>query len=240
MYFCRIPKGGSRGGGPSVSVVIATIFLGGLCTEDIEFMETADNEEEGGTIVSKLGGKLCVPTGGVTLGGRGGNNSKGGVLGRGEIKNLVKRSVGLMVVGENSSQESMSGLSMKAAMRCGLCHCNRDSAISIMKILTSRLYSCSISALLGLKKDSSTGTKVSVSWRASCSQTSRRGFILIQDELTQPRASSVFCSVQASNGRGVSSNSITVWWLGRDYHKGREMFEHRLWVLFRDMERAVE
>ena len=66
-------------------------------------METVDTAEEGGTIVIKVGGKLCVATGGVTLGRRGGTKSKGGVHGRGGINGVVQRSVGLMAEGGNIS-----------------------------------------------------------------------------------------------------------------------------------------
>ena len=43
---------------------------------DMEFTETVDTTEEGDTLVIKLGGRFCVATGGVTLGGRGGTKSK--------------------------------------------------------------------------------------------------------------------------------------------------------------------
>ena len=42
------------------------------------FVEAVNTTEEGGTVVSKVGGRYCVSNGGVTLGGRGGKKSKGG------------------------------------------------------------------------------------------------------------------------------------------------------------------
>ena len=39
---------------------------------DREFVETVNTAEEGGIIVSKVGVRFCVYTGGVTMGGRGG------------------------------------------------------------------------------------------------------------------------------------------------------------------------
>ena len=77
-------------------------------------------------------------------------------------------------------------------------------------------------------------------WKAACRQRSRREFVVVQDESTQPRASSAFWSASASDGRGVSSNSVTVWWLGRGRHKGRAMFENQLRVLFGDPKVALE
>ena len=35
-----------------------------------EFTETGDTVEEGGILVSKIGGRFCAATGEVTLGGR--------------------------------------------------------------------------------------------------------------------------------------------------------------------------
>ena len=64
-----------------------------------EFLDTVDTAEEGGTIVSKVGGRLCVNTGGSTLVGRGWTKSKGGFHGRIGIKDVAQRSVRLMVVG---------------------------------------------------------------------------------------------------------------------------------------------
>ena len=48
-----------------------------------------------------------------------------------------------------------------------------------------------------------------------------------QNKLMQPRASSAFWSVPASNGRAVSSNSVKLWWLGRGQHKEKVMFEQK-------------
>ena len=79
--------------------------------------------------------------------------------------------------------------------------------------------------MLRLKKDSATGTKVFGSWQAACIQRSRRGFVVIQDKLMKPRAPSAFWSAPASDGRGTSSNSVTVWWMGRDQNKGISMFK---------------
>ena len=39
-----------------------------------EFTDIVDTAEEGGTVVSKIGGRFCSATGEVTLGGRGGTN----------------------------------------------------------------------------------------------------------------------------------------------------------------------
>ena len=41
-----------------------------------------------------------------------------------------------------------------------------------------------------------------------------------QDESTHPRASIVFWSVPASDGRGMLSDSMRVWWMGRGQYKG--------------------
>ena len=41
-----------------------------------EFTEKVDTTEEGGTVVSKIGGRFCTATGGMTLGGRGVTKSK--------------------------------------------------------------------------------------------------------------------------------------------------------------------
>ena len=90
-----------------------------------------------------------------------------------------------------------------------------ESAIIIMLILTLRQYSCSVSASFRLNKDPSIITKVSGSWRAAFIQRSRRVLFVVQDESTQPRASSAFLSATASDGRGVSSDRVTVWCLGR-------------------------
>ena len=71
--------------------------------EEINFTETVDTAEDGGTIVSKLGGRLCVATVGLTLLGIVGKKSKLVVHGRGGINDVVKRSVGLVVAGVNIS-----------------------------------------------------------------------------------------------------------------------------------------
>ena len=68
-----------------------------------EFTETVTTPDEGGTKVSKLFGRFCVASGGVTLGGRVGTKSKGGGHRRCLINNVVQRSVGLMVAVENTS-----------------------------------------------------------------------------------------------------------------------------------------
>ena len=81
---------------------------------------------------------------------------------------------------------------------------------------------------MGLKKYSATSTKVYFYWKEACVQRSRIGLVVIQDELTQPRASSAFWSVPVLYGRGVLSNSLTVWWLGRFQHKGISFFYQRL------------
>ena len=42
------------------------------------FTDTSDTVEEGGAAVSKIGGRFCTTTGGVTLGGRGGKIQRWG------------------------------------------------------------------------------------------------------------------------------------------------------------------
>ena len=74
----------------------------------------------------------------------------------------------------------------------------------------------------------------------ACSQRPRRGFIVSQYESTHPRASSALWSAPASDGRGVLSDSVIVWWLGRVQHKERSMLEQQLWVIIGDLTRAVE
>ena len=71
-------------------------------------METVDTVEEVSTVVSKIDGRFCVATGGVTLGGRGGTNSKSGFHGMGGCNNISHRSAELMVVRGNTSWERMS------------------------------------------------------------------------------------------------------------------------------------
>ena len=86
-----------------------------------EFTETVDTIEECGNVVSKVGGGFYVATGGVTLQGIRGMKSKGGVHVRGGINDVLQRSVGLTLVGENTSWESMSVFAMTAAIRAGFC-----------------------------------------------------------------------------------------------------------------------
>ena len=83
-------------------------------------------------------------------------------------------------------------------------------------------------------------TKVYGLCQAVCSQSFRIGFLVSQVKSTQPRASSAFWSAPASNVRGVSSDIVTVWWLGRFQHKRTEIFEQLLWVVFGDPMGAVE
>ena len=128
-------------------------------------METVNTVEEADTVVSKLGGRFYVATGRVTLGGRGGTKSKGGLHRRGGIKNVVQSSIGSMVVGGNTSWERMSGSVMKAAMRAGFYIWRRESVIRILNILTPRRYYYSILASLILRKDSFTGIKAPGSWQ---------------------------------------------------------------------------
>ena len=97
----------------------------------------------------------------------------------------------------------MSGLEMTTVVRDGFCCCMRGSAIGILQIFMPRQYCYSVLSLLRTKKESATGTKVSRSWRAAFSQRSRRGFVVIQDKLMQPRASSAFWSSPASDGREI-------------------------------------
>ena len=83
--------------------------------------ETVNTAEEGGTIVSKIGGRFCVSIGGVTLGGRGRTKSKSGfhvMVGRNVF---VHRSSGLMVVGGNTSWERMSRSAIIAVRRSDFC-----------------------------------------------------------------------------------------------------------------------
>ena len=66
-------------------------------------MEIVNIVEEGGTLASKIGESFCAVTGGVTFVGRGGTKSKSGFHGMGGRNNVEHRSVGLMVVGGNTS-----------------------------------------------------------------------------------------------------------------------------------------
>ena len=53
--------------------------------------------------MSKIGGRFCATNGGVELGGRVGTNSKAGFHGMGGRKDIIHRSVRLVVVGRNTS-----------------------------------------------------------------------------------------------------------------------------------------
>ena len=74
-----------------------------------------------------------------------------------------------------------------------------------------------------MKKGSSIGEKLCNYWQEACSQSSRIGFFVSQDELTHPRAYITFWSAPVSDGRGVSSDIVMVCWLDRGHHKGRAM-----------------
>ena len=134
---------------------------------------------------------------------------------------VAHRSVGSLVVGRNTSWESMSGSAIMTVRRAGFCLWRRNSAISILLVLTPIRYSCRVSASFRLKKDSSIGKNSSGSWRSSCSQRSRRGFFVVQDKSTQPWASSALWTASASDVRGVLSDSVMLWWMDRGHHKGR-------------------
>ena len=110
----------------------------------------------------------------------------------GGCNDVLHRSIGLMMEGGNTSWDSMSGSEMMAMMRYGFYLWRRESEIIIMQILTPRQYSCSVLALFRLKKDSSIGKKMSGYWRAACIQRSIRGFVMSQEESTQPREYSAF------------------------------------------------
>ena len=127
-----------------------------------------------------------------------------------------------------------------AVGRAGFCFWRREYAISMILILTPRKYSCIILASFRLKEDSYISTHVYGSLRAPCIQRSRRRFFVSQDNSTQPRASSVLYSAPASNGRGMLSDSVTVWWLGRVQNNGRSMLEKRLRIIFGDQKGATE
>ena len=105
-----------------------------------DFIETVDTAEEDGNIVSKIGGRFCAANGGMTLGGRGGMKSKAGLHGIGGRKNVAHRSVGLMVVGVNTSWERMSRSAIMAVKSAGFCCWRRDYTIKILLILTTRHY----------------------------------------------------------------------------------------------------
>ena len=111
-----------------------------------EFTKTFNTMEDGGTIVSKVGGGFAPLLGGVNLGGRGGTKSKTRFQIMGGRNDVSHRSVGLMVVGGNSSGKRMSVSEIMARRRAGLCLCMRESTINILLILTPRQYYCSILA----------------------------------------------------------------------------------------------
>ena len=216
------------------------ILLRGCCVVERDFTETVDTAEEGGTVVSKIGGRFCAVTGGVTLGGRGGTKSKVGFHVMGGRNNTVHSFVGLMVLGGNTSWERMSGSEIMAVRRVGFCFWRRESTISSMLILSPRRSSCIFSASFRLKKYSSIGTIFSGSCQVACNQRSRRELFVSQDESTQPRASSALWIAPASDGRGLFFDCVTVWWLGRGHHKGRSMLDKLLWVIFGDLKVALE
>ena len=105
---------------------------------DREFTETVDNVEEGCNIVSEIGGMFCTATAGLTLGGIGGTKSKAGFHGMGERNDVAHRSVGLMVVGGNTSWERMSRLAILAVRRAVFCSWRRESGIIILLVLMPR------------------------------------------------------------------------------------------------------
>ena len=74
-----------------------------------EFTETVHTAEESVTVVSKAGEQFCVTTGEVTLLGREGTKSKGGIHRRGGLNNVIQSSVILIVEGGNTSWEWMYG-----------------------------------------------------------------------------------------------------------------------------------
>ena len=203
-------------------------------------METVNTAEEGGSIVSKIGGSFFAATEGGTLGGILGTKSKAGFHRMGGRKKFAHSSVRLMVVGGNTPWEKMSGFAIMAVRRNSLCCCSRESVISILLILTPRRYSCSIPDFFRMKKESSIRTKVSGSWQEACRQRSRRGFLVSKDESTHPRASRAIWSAPSSDRRMMLSDRVTVWWLGRGQHKGKEMLYQQLGALFSDMKVAVE
>ena len=109
-----------------------------------EFTETFDTTEEGGTVVSKIGGRFCAATAGVTLVGKVGTKSKAGFHRMGGRNDVAHRSVRLMVVVGNTSWERIYGSEIMAVRRAGFCCCRKESAISILLILTPRRYSFSV------------------------------------------------------------------------------------------------
>ena len=85
------------------------------------FTKRFDTAEEGGTVVSKIGGRFYAATGGVTLGGREGTKSKASFHGMSGRSVVSHRSIRLMAVGGNTSWERMSGSAIMAARRAGFC-----------------------------------------------------------------------------------------------------------------------
>ena len=63
--------------------------------------------------MSKIGGRFCAVTGGVTLVGRVGTKSKEGFHGMSGYNDVSHRSVRSMVVGGNISWKRMSGSAIK-------------------------------------------------------------------------------------------------------------------------------
>ena len=119
-------------------------MLRGCGVAERNFAKTVDTTEEGGTVVSKVCGRLCVATGGVTLVGRGGKNPKGGVQVKGGTNKAAQRSIRLMVTGRNISWDRIPRLEMTAETRDGFCCWRRESEIRILKILIPRQYSCRV------------------------------------------------------------------------------------------------
>ena len=132
--------------------------------------------------MSKLDGRFCAVTGGVNFVGRGGMKSKTGFHRVDEHNDVAHRYVGSMAVGGNNSWERTYGSAIMEVMTSGFYFWRRESVIRILLILTSRQYSCIVSALFRLEKDSSVVTKVTRFWRAARSQRFRRGFCVSQDE----------------------------------------------------------
>ena len=58
-----------------------------------EFKETVNTVEEGGAVVSKIGGRFFAATRGVALGGRGGTKSKAVFHGMGGPNYVAHRSI---------------------------------------------------------------------------------------------------------------------------------------------------
>ena len=96
-------------------------ILRGCYVVEREFFKTANTAEEVGTVVSKIGGRFCATNEVVTLGGRGWNKSKVGFHGMGGHSSVARRSVGLMVVGVNTSMEIIFGWAIMAVRRDNFC-----------------------------------------------------------------------------------------------------------------------